>query len=99
MRLGATEVVTKRPTLSPFRATLTVAWRRAHLVWTQIYHSRNAMAGLVLLLFFTALAVGAPWVAPVRAAQALRRTPGSRLPVPATDLHAAHSGHPPRAHH
>src|SRR6266571_1880120 len=94
MRLGATEVVTKRPTLSPFRATLTVAWRRAHLVWTQIYHSRNAMAGLVILLFFTVLAVAGPWIAPYGPMQSVGDTTCSRLQVPATYLQPPCGAHP-----
>ena len=92
--MGATEVVTKRPTLSPFRAALTVAWRRANQVWTQIYHSRNAMAGLIILLFFTTLAIAAPWIAPYGPMQSVGDTTCSRLQVPATYLQPPCSAHP-----
>lgn len=92
--MGATEVVTKRPTLSPLRATLTVAWRRARKVWTQIYHSRNAMAGLIILLFFTGLAFAAPWIAPYGATQSVGDTTCSRLQVPATYLQPPCPAHP-----
>lgn len=92
--MGATEVVTKPPALSPLRATLTVAWRRGNAVWTQIYHSRNAMAGLIILLFFTALAVAAPWIAPYGATQSVGDTTCSRLAVPATYLQPPCSAHP-----
>jgi peptide/nickel transport system permease protein len=92
--LGATEVVTKRPTLSPLRATLTVAWRRGKEVWIRIYHSRNAMAGLIILLFFTGLAVAGPWIAPYGPTQSVGDTACSRLPVPATYLQPPCSAHP-----
>jgi peptide/nickel transport system permease protein len=84
--MGVTEVVTKRPTISPLEATLRVAWKRAKEVGTQIYHSRNAMAGLTILLFFATLAIAAPWIAPYRPTQAVGDTACSVYQVPATYL-------------
>ncbi len=62
--MGATETVTKAPAVSPFRATLKVAYRRLMEVWIQIRHSRMALLGLAILIFFTALALLAPILAP-----------------------------------
>ncbi|HYM39294.1 MAG TPA: hypothetical protein VEY12_03995, partial [Thermoplasmata archaeon] len=50
--------------VSPFRAWLKVAWRRFREVWVQVRHSRTAMVGLAILVFFIAMAVFAPWIAP-----------------------------------
>jgi len=38
---------------------------------TQIYHSRTAMAGMGILIFFTFLALAAPWLAPYGPRQAV----------------------------
>ena len=62
--MGATETVTKTPTVSPFRASLKVAYRRLEEVWLQIRHSRMALVGLAILIFFTAVALLAPLLAP-----------------------------------
>src|SRR6266705_2810966 len=69
--MGATEVIIKRPSVSIFRATLIVAYRRFREVWTQIYHSRTAMVGMGILVFFTFLALAAPWLAPYGPRQAV----------------------------
>src|SRR5438093_264273 len=45
--MGATEVIIKRPSVSILRASLIVAYRRFRDVWTQIYHSRTAMLGVI----------------------------------------------------
>ncbi len=52
------------------------------------------MAGLIILLFFTALAVAAPWIAPYGATQSVGDAACSRLPVPATYLQPPCSAHP-----
>lgn len=57
---GATEVTIKGPTVSPFRASVTVAYRRFREVWTQVRHSKMALAGMGILIFFMAIAVLAP---------------------------------------
>ena len=62
--MGATEAVTKAPVVSPFRASLKVAYRRLAEVWTQVRHSRMALVGLGILTFFTVLALLAPVIAP-----------------------------------
>lgn len=84
--MGVTEVVIKRPTISPLEATLRVARKRAKEVGTRVYHSRNAMAGLIILLFFATLAIAAPWIAPYRPTQAIGDTACSVYQVPATYL-------------
>src|SRR2546430_16890204 len=68
--MGATEVIIKRPSVSILRASLIVAYRRFRDVWTQIYHSRTAMVGMGILVFFTFLALAAPWLAPYGPRQA-----------------------------
>lgn len=63
--MGATETVVRPPqTVSPWRAYLKVAYRRFDEVWTQVRHNRSAMVGLAILVFFTAMAALAPWIAP-----------------------------------
>src|SRR2546430_2906159 len=69
--MGATEVIIKRPSVSILRASLIVAYRRFRDVWTQIYHSRTAMIGMGILVFFTFLALAAPWLAPYGPRQAV----------------------------
>ncbi len=61
--MGATDVGTAGRTVSPFRATLVVAYRRFLDVWTQVRHSRMALAGLGILIFFMAVAILAPVLA------------------------------------
>ncbi len=72
--MGTTEVILRRPTVSPWRANLKVAWKRVHEVWVQVYHSKSAMVGLFILIFFTALALGAQWIAPYGPTQAVTDT-------------------------
>lgn len=60
--MGAAENPTR--TLSPLRASLVVAYRRFSAVWTQVRHSKMALAGLAILVFFMAIALLAPWLAP-----------------------------------
>src|SRR5881409_236202 len=69
--MGATEVIIKRPSVSILRASLIVAYRRFRDVWTQISHSRTAMIGMGILVFFTFLALAAPWLAPYGPRQAV----------------------------
>lgn len=52
------------------------------------------MAGLIILLFFTALAVAAPWIAPYGATQSVGDTACSRLAVPAPYLQPPCPAHP-----
>lgn len=92
--MGATEVVIRRPTVSVFRASLIVAYRRFREVWSQIYHSRTAMLGLAILVFFTFLAVAAPWLAPYGPRQAVGDATCSQLRPPATYLQLPCSAHP-----
>jgi len=61
--VGATDVVTKREVVSPLRASLKVAYRRFKEVWTQVVHSKMALAGMGILIFFMAVALLAPWLA------------------------------------
>ncbi len=82
MTLGATEVVTRTRTVSPFRARLTVMTRRLAEVWKQILHNRTAMAGLIILVFFTFLAVAAPLLAPYPPMRAVPDVGPSALPSP-----------------
>jgi peptide/nickel transport system permease protein len=51
-------------TISPFRAKATVVGLRVRNIGVQMFHNRTAMAGLILLMFFTILAVAAPLIAP-----------------------------------
>jgi len=62
--MGATEAVVRPGAISPFQASLRVALRRLQVVWVRIRHSRTAMVGLAILIFFIAMAVFAPWLAP-----------------------------------
>ena len=62
--MGATETVTKTPTVSPFRASLKVAYRRLEEVWPQSRPSRMALVGLAILICFPAVALLAPVLAP-----------------------------------
>ncbi len=58
--MGATETGTRGSIVSPFRATLTVAYRRFLEVWAQVRRSKMALAGLGILTFFMAIAILAP---------------------------------------
>jgi len=62
--LGAVETSTKRQAVSPWRASLLLGLKRAREVWIQVYHSKNAMVGLGILVFFFVMALAAPWIAP-----------------------------------
>ena len=62
--MGATETPTRTRTVSPLRASLVVAYRRFMDVWTQVRHSRMALVGLAILIFFMVIALLAPWLAP-----------------------------------
>src|SRR5438128_12521494 len=79
--MGATEAVVRPGAISPFQASLRVALRRLQVVWVRIRHSRTAMVGLAIVIFFIAIAVFAPWLAlhgPVaRVADASNRVPGA----------------------
>lgn len=92
-RLGATEIVTKGPTVSPFRASLTVAYRRFTEVWTQVRHSKMALAGLGILTFFMAVAILAPYLAhygPLQRVVPLGDVCTPNLDCPLTPPNAAH---------
>jgi peptide/nickel transport system permease protein len=58
--MGVAEATAKPPVVSPFRASLKVAYRRFLDVWTQVRHSKMALAGLGILVFFMAIAILAP---------------------------------------
>ncbi len=80
--MGATGTVTKQPIVSPWRATFVVALRRLREVSAQIYHSKSAMAGLAILVFFAFLAIAAPLIAPYGPTQPVTDTTCSAtLPV------------------
>jgi len=59
----ATETVLKTRPVSPLQARLRVATRRVRDVWYQIRRSYVAMAGLLILIFFAAMAILAPFIA------------------------------------
>ena len=58
------EVVQQARIVSPFRARAIVLARRVRSVTSQVLHSRSAVLGLGILVFFFVLAVAAPWIAP-----------------------------------
>ncbi len=62
--MGATETVTRTRTVSPLRASLKVGWRRITEVWGQFRKNKSAMIGLFILIFFTGMALLAPFIAP-----------------------------------
>ncbi len=62
--MGTTEVVTRKQPVSPLEATLRVAYRRFLEVWVQVRHSKMALAGLAILIFFLGMAILAPFLAP-----------------------------------
>ena len=90
--MGATETVTKAPAVSPFRATLKVAYRRLQEVWTQVRHSRMALVGLAILIFFTGVAALAPILAPYGPLQ--RIAPTACTPGIDCALSPPNSAHP-----
>jgi peptide/nickel transport system permease protein len=69
--MGTAQVVKVGAAISPFRARVTVLGRRSRDVGLQVLHNRTAMAGLVMLIFFTVLALAAPWIAPYGPLQAV----------------------------
>src|SRR5574340_84387 len=83
--MGATETVTRTQTVSPWRASLEVAWRRTGAVWTQFRKNRSAMIGLVILIFFTGMALLAPFIAPYGPLQRVTDVPS--LPQPPSSAH------------
>ena len=62
--MGATETVVKSAPVSPWKVSLKVALRRVNDVWGQFRQNRSAMIGLGILIFFTAMALLAPVIAP-----------------------------------
>ncbi len=62
--MGTVDVVKVPGAISPFRARATVVSRRMQDIGLQVFHNKTAMAGLIILLFFTFLAVAAPLIAP-----------------------------------
>lgn len=91
--MGETGVVAKRPAVSPFRAQLKVASRRVREVWVQVYHSHSAMVGLGILLFFTFIAIFAPFIAPYQPMQTVTDSTCSLLRPPQTYLQPPCSAH------
>ncbi len=87
--MGTVTTGVNAPTVSPLRASLTVAYRRFRDVSVQVYHSKNAMAGLAILTFFAILAIGAQWIAPWRPLQTVTDLGGNfqlRDPIPGHPL-------------
>src|SRR5438046_9955091 len=62
--MGTVEVVKVGGVISPFRARAIVVGRRMQDIGLQVFHNKTAMAGLIILIFFTVLAVAAPLIAP-----------------------------------
>ncbi len=85
--MGATETVIRSPNVSPWRASLKVAYRRFHEVWIQVQHNRSAMVGLAILVFFTAMALLAPWIAPYGPLQRDTTLPLGGGPQPPSAAH------------
>ena len=82
--MGTAQVVKVGAAISPFRARATILGRRMRDIGLQVLHNRTAMAGLILLIFFTVLAVSAPGIAPYGPLRAVKDT----LPLsPATSQH------------
>jgi peptide/nickel transport system permease protein len=80
------EVTVRSRTVSPMRARLVVAYRRFLEVWTQVRRSKMALAGLAILIFFMAIALLAPFLAPYGPLQ--RVVPiGANTPVPPSSAH------------
>ena len=82
--MGTAQVVKVGAGISPFRARATILGRRMRDIGLQVFHNRTAMTGLILLIFFTVLAVSAPWIAPYGPLRAVKDT----LPLsPASSQH------------
>lgn len=91
--MDATQTITPTPIVSPFRAQLTVVLMRLREVWHRILHNRSAMTGLVILVFFFALALAAPWIAPYGPMQPALDQPPLSAPSPAHILGVSRLGH------
>ncbi len=83
--MGATETATRTQSVSPWRANLRVGWRRVTDVWAQFRKNRSAMVGLVILIFFTGMAILAPLIAPYGPLQRVPNVPS--LPQPPSPAH------------
>ena len=82
--MGTAQVVKVGAGISPFRARATILGRRMRDIGLQVLHNRTAMTGLILLVFFTVLAVAAPGIAPYGPLRAVKDT----LPLsPASSQH------------
>jgi peptide/nickel transport system permease protein len=62
--MGTVDVVKINGPISPLRARAIVVGRRAQDVGLQVFRNKTAMAGLIILVFFTVLALAAPLLAP-----------------------------------
>jgi len=89
--MGVDAVVTKGP-ISPFRARALVIARRASDVWSQILHNRTAMVGLIILVFFTFVAIAAPLLAPYGPLEPVRDAFNLTPPSPGHPLGVNHLG-------
>jgi len=69
--MGTAQVVKVGRPISPFRARTTVLSRKMLDIGLQVAHNRTAMIGLIILVFFTFLALAAPWIAPYGQLQAV----------------------------
>lgn len=91
--MGTAEVVRIGRAVSPFRARATVLARRLREVGLQVLHNKTAMTGLVILVFFFFLAIGAPWLAPYGPLQAVPDALPLSLPSPNHPLGTNHFGY------
>src|SRR3989442_5316833 len=91
--MGATEAVVRPGAISPFQASLRVALRRLQVVWVRIRHSRTAMVGLAILIFFIAMAAFAPWLAPYGPIDRVADT-SNFVPTVSCPLHSPSAQHP-----
>src|SRR5437867_1785919 len=80
--MGTVEVVKVGGVISPFRARAIVVGRRMQDIGLQVFHNKTAMAGLIILIFFTVLAVAAPLIAPYGPLSAVPDVGPLTLPAP-----------------
>src|SRR5207249_12050242 len=80
--MGTVEVVKVGGVISPFRARAIVVGRRMQDIGLQVFHNKTAMAGLIILIFFTVLAVAAPLIAPYGPLSAAPDAGPPTLPAP-----------------
>src|SRR5207249_9988713 len=80
--MGTVEVVKVGGAISPFRARAIVVGRRMQDIGLQVFHNKTAMAGLIILIFFTVLAVAAPLIAPYGPLSAVPDVGPLTLPAP-----------------